>query len=173
VSERQDVVRGGEFTEVGTGGRTNKEMGESVGAGIDGVDGLLQSADVDDKQFAAFVGGDGQRLECFFTQGRDRLRHTVFQAVIQNGLDVIGTFRDTGIHPGLRFLGLGKSGDRDAVFGPVSSRCGGEIPGREEARKAGRFFLLNDGCGGGNGEHVEIGCHSEDGACWRLVASMV
>ncbi len=69
-ADDKDMVRRGEFGEIGAGSRPNEEVGQPIGAGLDRIDGLLQRADVHHQELSARVRRDSQSLQSLFAEGR-------------------------------------------------------------------------------------------------------
>ena len=163
----EDVMRGGDPAEVRGGCRPDEQMRQAVSARIDGIQRLLQGADVRHHQLSALVRRFGQRLHQRFAERRAWLGDTIFEGVVVDDLDVIRALGDARVDPCLRFFRPGERGDRDAVLGAVASRDGRQVARRPEIGIIAQFpfalLLLDAGGHFRVGEHIEVGGHAENG----------
>ena len=95
----KNAMRCGEFAEIRGRRRPGKQVRQTVGARVDGVQRLLQATDVHHHQLAPFVRRVGQRLHDLFGERRARLSDPIFEHVIVDDLDVIRALGDPRVHP--------------------------------------------------------------------------
>src|SRR5579863_2961067 len=97
--------------------------------------------------------------------------------IVDDDLDVVGTFSDAGVDPGLSFGGRGERGDVEAVLGAVAAGDGGESSGGAQIGPVEKFAVGLIFFGLLHvlyvGEHVELGGHAKNFRLFESVAEGV
>ena len=162
----KDMMRRGDLPEIRRRRWPDEQVRQTIRARVDGVQRLLQGADVGHHQLAPLMRGNGQRLQNIFGERGLRFIHPILDGVVVDHFDVIRAFGNAGIHPRLGFLGPRQCGNRQSVLGAVASRGRGQIAGRTKVgvieQLSFPLVLLDAGGSGRIGEHIEVGGHAED-----------